>query len=91
MADALCFGWHVVHRPKTRPRHRVALANETASPLKSCAAPVTKDIGGDMSQAEIMFKVAKQWCEQNRKWTRICDIEDSGALALTWEELPRIE
>lgn len=35
-----------------------------------------------------MFGVAKEWCDRNPKWQRICDIEDSDSLALSWAEVP---
>ena len=39
-----------------------------------------------MSEA---FKKAEQWCEQNPKWKRICDIDDSDSMMLSWLEIPR--
>jgi hypothetical protein len=35
------------------------------------------------------FELAKEWCERNPNWKRICDIEDSDSLALSWNELPK--
>lgn len=36
-----------------------------------------------------MFEVASEWCERHPGWMRICDIPNTDALYLTWEELPR--
>ena len=34
-------------------------------------------------------ELAKQWCEKNPKWQRICDTPgDSGQYLLAWDELP---
>ena len=35
-----------------------------------------------------MFEVAKQWCEEHPAWQRICDIDDSDHMQLSWDELP---
>ncbi|MBL5772725.1 hypothetical protein HV436_18535 [Bacillus sporothermodurans] len=32
---------------------------------------------------------ALEWCEVNKGWKRICDIEDSDSLYKTWDELPK--
>lgn len=32
---------------------------------------------------------AKEWCERNPKWKRICDIEDSDSYILSWQEIPK--
>jgi hypothetical protein len=41
-----------------------------------------------MAQMRV-FEVAKAWCERNTKWQRICDIEDSDGLLLSFDELPK--
>lgn len=33
-------------------------------------------------------ELAAKWCRNNEGWSRICDIEDSDRLTLTWKQLP---
>lgn len=40
---------------------------------------------------KVASEMARRWCERNPKWQRICDIEDSDALLLSWEEIPDFE
>lgn len=34
------------------------------------------------------FELAASWCAENEGWARICDIEHSDRLMLTWQDLP---
>jgi hypothetical protein len=42
-----------------------------------------------MSTVMQASQLAKEWCERNPRWQRICDIEDSDGLMLQWSEIPR--
>lgn len=33
--------------------------------------------------------LAKKWCEKHQRWQRICDIPDSDAMSLKWDEIPK--
>lgn len=51
--------------------------------IQRCRACSTSIIIGQASEK------AKEWCKRNPKWQRICDIEDSDSLMLSWNEIPR--
>lgn len=36
----------------------------------------------------VASEMAKRWCERNPKWQRMCDIENSDALMLSFDEIP---
>jgi hypothetical protein len=43
---------------------------------------------GDESGVETASQHALEFCRRHPRWQRFCDIQDTDALAITWEELP---
>lgn len=39
--------------------------------------------------SDVPFEIAADWCKQNPKWRRICDIKHSDRIQLGWDELPK--
>lgn len=42
-----------------------------------------------MNGVQVAAEFAEVWCNQNPKWKRFCDIENTDALMLSWDELPK--
>lgn len=69
-------------------RNRAVASEATTAKTVGPRLRFTQLLGCDMSTVMQASQLAKEWCERNPKWQRICDIEDSDGLMLQWSEIP---